>query len=271
MILLFLSGSTHAPYNLSVTNLTTVSATLAWKPSNSSYHHVIFVNDTEVTSTGPGFYKFVLRDLQPATNYTVTVEARTFLHKKSPLEWTASQQFTTLDGVRPEAPLDVRGELGNGLLNITWIPVTINKHGTSNGSVVTGYKVYIENLDLIFVDMATVDSAQISFDRLEKLFAVHKDEYAIFVRTQSTSGESENSNLFVLNVGEDVTHSNKTFIAPFIEFDDERLSLVDNDVTEDIIIAESQSDVFEGANCDEWFEEIQEDDIEESEKVIFLN
>ncbi|XP_057295874.1 uncharacterized protein LOC130624310 isoform X2 [Hydractinia symbiolongicarpus] len=263
-------GSTHAPYDLSVTNLTTVSANLTWKPSNSSYHHVIFINDTEVTSTGPGFYKFVLRELQPATNYSVTVEARTFLHKKSPLEWTATQQFTTLDGIRPEAPLDVRGELENGLLNITWIPVTINKHGTSNGSVVTGYKVYIENLDLIFVDIATVDSAQISFDKLEKLFAVHKDEYTIFVRTQSTSGESENSNLFVLNVGEDVMHSNKTFTAQFIEIDDARLSLVDNDVTEDVITAESQSDVFESADGDEWFEKndksFHEDDTEEIEK-----
>lgn len=46
----------------------------------------------------------------------------------------------------PDAPLDVQVELGPkpGVLLITWLPVTIDAAGTSNGVRVTGYAVYAD-------------------------------------------------------------------------------------------------------------------------------
>lgn len=46
----------------------------------------------------------------------------------------------------PEPPLNVQVESGprEGTLLLTWLPVTINSSGFSNGSVVTGYAVYAD-------------------------------------------------------------------------------------------------------------------------------
>lgn len=46
----------------------------------------------------------------------------------------------------PDAPLDVQVEPGPspGILMISWLPVTIDAAGTSNGVRVTGYAVYAD-------------------------------------------------------------------------------------------------------------------------------
>lgn len=46
----------------------------------------------------------------------------------------------------PEPPLNVQVEAGpqEGTLLLTWIPVTIDSSGFSNGAVVTGYVVYAD-------------------------------------------------------------------------------------------------------------------------------
>ena len=46
----------------------------------------------------------------------------------------------------PDAPLDVQVESGpkEGTLLITWLPVTITTLGTSNGTKVVGYVVFID-------------------------------------------------------------------------------------------------------------------------------
>lgn len=46
----------------------------------------------------------------------------------------------------PDPPLNVQVEAGprEGTLLLTWLPVTINSSGFSNGAVVTGYVVYAD-------------------------------------------------------------------------------------------------------------------------------
>lgn len=46
----------------------------------------------------------------------------------------------------PDAPLDVQAEPGPspGILMISWLPVTIDAAGTSNGVRVTGYAIYAD-------------------------------------------------------------------------------------------------------------------------------
>lgn len=46
----------------------------------------------------------------------------------------------------PDAPLDVQLEQGPspGIALISWLPVTIDAAGTSNGVRVTGYTIYVD-------------------------------------------------------------------------------------------------------------------------------
>lgn len=46
----------------------------------------------------------------------------------------------------PDAPLDVQLEMGPspGIVLLSWLPVTIDAAGTSNGVPVTGYTVYAD-------------------------------------------------------------------------------------------------------------------------------
>ena len=46
----------------------------------------------------------------------------------------------------PDAPVDVQVEAGpqDQTLLVTWLPVTINQSGTSNGAPVVGYAVYAD-------------------------------------------------------------------------------------------------------------------------------
>ena len=46
----------------------------------------------------------------------------------------------------PDAPLDLQLESGprEGTLLATWLPVTINPAGTSNGALVCGYALYAD-------------------------------------------------------------------------------------------------------------------------------
>lgn len=57
-----------------------------------------------------------------------------------------SPRFPLHDLGVPDPPLNVQVELGprEGTLLLTWLPVTINSSGFSNGAVVTGYVVYAD-------------------------------------------------------------------------------------------------------------------------------
>ena len=45
---------------------------------------------------------------------------------------------------------------------VTWLPVTINPAGTSNGAPVTGYVVYGDGRNIKVVDSGTADQVSIS-------------------------------------------------------------------------------------------------------------
>lgn len=56
----------------------------------------------------------------------------------------------------PDAPLDVQVETGPspGILVISWLPVTIDAEGSSNGVRVTGYAVYADGQKVLAVQGA---------------------------------------------------------------------------------------------------------------------
>jgi hypothetical protein len=66
----------------------------------------------------------------------------------------------TLSGL-PEPPVDVEVAEGptDGTLLITWLPVTINPNGTSNGAPVTGYVIYLDGNRAGDVEPGTIDQA----------------------------------------------------------------------------------------------------------------
>ena len=47
---------------------------------------------------------------------------------------------------------------------VTWLPVTINPAGTSNGAPVTGYVVYADGRNIKVVDSGTADQATVAVD-----------------------------------------------------------------------------------------------------------
>jgi RIMS-binding protein 2 len=64
-----------------------------------------------------------------------------------------------LEGL-PDPPVDIQVENGpqDGTLLVTWLPVTINNAGTSNGAPVTGYAVYADGKKVCDVDSPTGES-----------------------------------------------------------------------------------------------------------------
>ena len=57
----------------------------------------------------------------------------------------------------PEPPIDVQVEAGpqDGMLLVTWIPVTITSSGISNGASVTGYAVHVDGKKMKEVNSPT--------------------------------------------------------------------------------------------------------------------
>lgn len=53
----------------------------------------------------------------------------------------------------PDAPLDVQLEQGPtpGIAQVSWLPVTIDAAGTSNGVRVTGYTIYADKKKVIYI------------------------------------------------------------------------------------------------------------------------
>uniref|UniRef100_A0A8B9TNT2 RIMS-binding protein 2 n=1 Tax=Anas platyrhynchos TaxID=8839 RepID=A0A8B9TNT2_ANAPL len=148
-----------APTMLKVRSVTATSAEVTWLPCNSNYNHAVYLNGEECDITKPGVYWYAFRNLQPSTQYVAKLEARPL---KTPWEEVPEGQeqnsavihFTTPLAGTPDAPLDVQVEAGPspGILVISWLPVTIDAEGSSNGVRVTGYAVYAdwtEGMELI--------------------------------------------------------------------------------------------------------------------------
>ncbi|KAM4047494.1 peripheral-type benzodiazepine receptor-associated protein 1 isoform 2-T2 [Anomaloglossus baeobatrachus] len=189
-------GYSIAPTQLRVRSLSATSAEITWQPSNSNYSHALYLNEESYGLTKAGTYWYTFSSLRPSTMYNVKVEARP---QRIPLELplerrepkTTVMQLTTPAAGPPDAPLDVQVELGPkpGVLLITWLPVTIDAAGTSNGVRVTGYAVYADGQKVLEVTSPTAGSVLVGASHLQLLQVCRE----ISVRTMSPSGESIDS------------------------------------------------------------------------------
>ncbi|XP_030041915.1 peripheral-type benzodiazepine receptor-associated protein 1 [Microcaecilia unicolor] len=189
-------GFSIAPTDLRVRNISATSAEIIWFPSNSNYTHTVYLNEEESAITRAGSYWYTFRNLKPNTQYNVKVESRPH---KTPWELPPERreqkstviQFTTRSAGPPDAPLDVQVELGPspGILLISWLPVTIDAAGTSNGVRVTGYAVYADGEKVLEVISPTAGSVLVGMAHLELLQLSHE----VSVRTMSPHGESVDS------------------------------------------------------------------------------
>ncbi|XP_074449549.1 peripheral-type benzodiazepine receptor-associated protein 1 isoform X8 [Larus michahellis] len=185
-----------APTMLKVRSVTATSAEVTWLPCNSNYNHAVYLNGEECDITKPGVYWYTFRNLQPSTPYVAKLEARPL---KTPWEELPEGQeqnsavihFTTPLAGTPDAPLDVQVEAGPspGILVISWLPVTIDAEGSSNGVRVTGYAVYADGQKAIEVTSPTAGSVLVDLSQLQ-MFQVCRE---VSVRTMSLYGESVDS------------------------------------------------------------------------------
>uniref|UniRef100_A0A669DUP4 RIMS-binding protein 2 n=2 Tax=Oreochromis TaxID=8139 RepID=A0A669DUP4_ORENI len=182
-----------APTQLRVERITATNANLTWLPSNSNYVHIVSLNDEECELVKAGCYSLCLNNLLPSLQYTVKVEARP--HRtpwELPVERrehrSATITFTTLMAGPPDAPLDVQLEHGPspGIALISWLPVTIDAAGTSNGVRVTGYTIYADKKKVLEVSSPTAGSVLLGPSQIHSLLAAHE----LTVRTTSAHGES---------------------------------------------------------------------------------
>ncbi|XP_058483285.1 peripheral-type benzodiazepine receptor-associated protein 1 isoform X12 [Solea solea] len=182
-----------APSQLRVERVTATSANLSWLPSNSNYVHIVSLNEEECELVKAGCYSLCLNDLLPSLQYTVKVEARPH---RTPWELPVERRehrsttitFTTLMAGPPDAPLDVQLEHGPspGIALISWLPVTIDAAGTSNGVRVTGYTIYADKKKVLEVSSPTAGSALLGPSQIQSLQAALE----LTVRTTSAHGES---------------------------------------------------------------------------------
>ncbi|XP_069647685.1 peripheral-type benzodiazepine receptor-associated protein 1 isoform X11 [Haliaeetus albicilla] len=185
-----------APTMLKVRSVTATSAEVMWLPCNSNYNHAVYLNGEECDITKPGVYWYTFHNLQPSTQYVAKLEARPL---KTPWEEVPEAQeqnsavihFTTPLAGTPDAPLDVQVEAGPspGILVISWLPVTIDAEGSSNGVRVTGYAVYADGQKVIEVTSPTAGSVLVDLSQLQ-MFQVCQE---VSVRTMSLYGESVDS------------------------------------------------------------------------------
>ncbi|XP_028838034.1 peripheral-type benzodiazepine receptor-associated protein 1 isoform X7 [Denticeps clupeoides] len=185
-----------APSALHVDRVTATSATLTWLPSNSNYVHVVSLNEEECELVKAGCYSLCLANLAPSLRYQVKVEARPH---RTPWEMPPEQRerkaavtcFSTLTAGPPDAPLDVQLEQGPsaGIALVSWLPVTIDATGTSNGVSVTGYTIYADKKKVLEVASPTAGSALLGPSQIQSLQSAQE----LTVRTMSAHGESPDS------------------------------------------------------------------------------
>ncbi|XP_045172088.2 peripheral-type benzodiazepine receptor-associated protein 1-like isoform X4 [Mercenaria mercenaria] len=102
--------------------------------------------------------------LSPATSHTAKIQARN-LHGKiednniKPEKLSSNIEFMTARGGVPDPPVSVQVESGpqEGSILLTWLPVTIDTSGFSNGASVSGYYVYADGQKIKHVHGATND------------------------------------------------------------------------------------------------------------------
>ncbi|XP_035382693.1 LOW QUALITY PROTEIN: peripheral-type benzodiazepine receptor-associated protein 1 [Electrophorus electricus] len=185
-------GAGTAPSQLRAELVAATSARLSWMPADSSLAHVILLDGEERELAAAGRCSANLSGLVPSRRYSVEVESRPPGTAGETRERrSAVTTFTTLVAGPPDAPLDVQLEQGPspGIVQISWLPVTIDAAGTSNGVRVTGYTIYADKKKVLEVSSPTAGSALIGPSQIQTLQAAQE----ITVRTMSPHGESADS------------------------------------------------------------------------------
>uniref|UniRef100_A0A0D9SD41 RIMS-binding protein 3A-like n=1 Tax=Chlorocebus sabaeus TaxID=60711 RepID=A0A0D9SD41_CHLSB len=182
-----------APMQLHLQNVTATSAKITWVYSSHRHPHVVYLDDREHALTPAGVSCYTFQGLCPGMHYRARVEVR--------LPWDLLQvywgtmsstiTFDTLLAGPPHPPLDVLVErhASPGVLVVSWLPVTIDSAGSSNGVQVTGYAVYADGLKVCEVTDATAGSTLLEFSQLQVPLTWQK----VSVRTMSLCGESLDS------------------------------------------------------------------------------
>ncbi|KAL1440669.1 hypothetical protein MTO96_009222 [Rhipicephalus appendiculatus] len=200
-----------APSCVKASNITSTTATISWLPSNSNFSHVVAVNSVEMKSLKPGTFRHLVTGLAPNTSYRVSVRAKPgrLLMSSAAAALTAcsprSSDFRTLPKGIPDPPVDVQVEAGpqEGTVLVTWLPVTINALGTSNGAAVTGYAVYAAGKKVTEIDSPTGDHALLD---VASLLPLHTR--AITVRTRA--GDSLSVDSLPVVVPDEYVHPTRT-------------------------------------------------------------
>ncbi|KAM6422704.1 RIMS-binding protein 2-like [Liasis olivaceus] len=190
------AGAIIAPTLLKLQNITATSAEITWLPSNSNYTHVVYLNEKEHDVTKAGVYWYIFQNLTPSSQYFVRVETQvlheTLLFPQENLEQKSTAiTFTTPSAGPPEAPLDVQVQpiSSEEFFVVSWLPVTIDAVGSSNGVKVTGYAIYINGQKVTEVMSATAGSVSLAASQL----GLFDGSWKVSVRTLSPVGESEDS------------------------------------------------------------------------------
>ncbi|XP_019833183.2 RIMS-binding protein 3A-like [Bos indicus] len=180
-----------APMHLHLQSVAATSAEIAWV--GGSHAHAVYLDDREHALTSMGVSSYTFHHLQPGTRYQVRVEVRPPGDSlQACREKTSSAvTFETPLAGPPHPPLDVLVERhpSPGLLVVSWLPVTIDAAGSSNGVPVTGYAVYADGLKVADVAEATAGSTLLELSQLPWPATCQK----ISVRTTSLCGESSDS------------------------------------------------------------------------------
>ncbi|XP_052800105.1 peripheral-type benzodiazepine receptor-associated protein 1-like isoform X4 [Mya arenaria] len=110
------------------------------------------------------------KGLSPATSHTVKIQAKDmagrFDNNVRADKLTSTVEFTTDMGGAPEPPVNVQVESGpkDGSILLTWLPVTIDIAGFSNGALVAGYSVYADGKKVKHISGATNDHSILALD-----------------------------------------------------------------------------------------------------------
>ncbi|XP_052800298.1 RIMS-binding protein 3-like isoform X4 [Mya arenaria] len=110
------------------------------------------------------------KGLSPATSHTVKIQAKDmagrFDNNVRADKLTSTVEFTTDKGGAPEPPVNVQVESGpkDGSILLTWLPVTIDVAGFSNGALVAGYSVYGDGKKVKHISGATNDHSILALD-----------------------------------------------------------------------------------------------------------
>ncbi|XP_054851837.1 RIMS-binding protein 3C-like [Eublepharis macularius] len=192
----FLVGNTFhiAPTVLNLHKVTATSAKITWLPSNSNYIHTVYLNEKEYDVTKAGIYCYSFQNLKPSTQYSVKVESlnEELVYTQGGLEQKSTAiTFTTPSAGPPDTPLDVQVQLGSSadVLVISWLPVTIDAAGSSNGVKVIGYAIYINGQKVTKIMSPTAGSISLEVSQIH----MFQGPWKVSVRTVSLFGESEDS------------------------------------------------------------------------------